>query len=102
MATTLKASLATRREAELLVERLVQEYALQRADISVVAEGQANSSGLEPSGSDTEAAAPSSPDRGDAALNGAILVSVEIGDEAQAADVRAAFDEFNADDIAAG
>jgi hypothetical protein len=94
MATTLEVTFATRREAEMAIERLVQEHGVERSDIFVAAEGQANTAGVELAGSDTEAASPSPPDRGDSALNGAIVVSVDLNDEGRAADVRAAFAEF--------
>jgi hypothetical protein len=100
MGTTLKATFETRREAEMTVERLVQEYKIERTDIFVVAEGDANSSGEEQAGSDTEAGEPSPPDRDDAVLNGRISVSVDIEDAGRAEEVRSAFQEFGAEDVA--
>ncbi len=94
MATTLKATFKTRREAEMAVERLVQEYGVERTDIFLAAEGPSNTVGVEVAGSDTKAGSPSPLDRGDSALNGAILVSVDVNDQARIADVRAAFAEF--------
>jgi len=94
MATTLEATFETRREAEMAVERLVQEHGVERSDIFVTAEGQANTAGVDVAGADIEAGAPSPPNRGDSALNGAIVVSVDVNDEARATDVRAAFAEF--------
>lgn len=44
MDTEVKATFATRREAELAVEHLVQEHRLNRTDIFVEPEGAANSS----------------------------------------------------------
>ncbi|WP_238995749.1 hypothetical protein [Sphingomonas solaris] len=84
----------------MTVERLVQEYKIERTDIFIAAEGDDNSAGEERAGSDTEAGAPTPPDRDDAALNGGIIVSVDIEDEAMANNVRASFDEFGAQDIA--
>lgn len=101
MATTLKANFETRREAEMVIERMVQEHRLDRSDIFVAAEGPANTAGVKVSGSDTGAGEPTPPDREDAALNGVITVSVDINDDAHAAEVRAAFQEFNAEDVTA-
>lgn len=100
MGTTLKATFDTRREAEMTVERLVQEYGIERTDIFIAAEGDDNSAGEEEAGADTEAADPTTPARDDAALNGQIGVSVDIEDLAQADEVRAAFAEFGAQSVA--
>lgn len=99
MATTLKASFDTRREAEMTVERLVQEYDIERTDIFVAAEGDENTAGEEEAGSDAKAGEPSTPSRNDAALNGRISVSVDIDDDDRAEEVRAAFAEFGAQDV---
>jgi hypothetical protein len=99
MSTTLNASFETRREAEMTIERLVQESGIERANIFVMAEGTDNSAGEEQAGSDTKAGSPSPEDRDDAALNGMIIVSVEIEDDARAVEVRSAFKEFNAQDV---
>ncbi len=99
MATTLKASFDTRREAEMTVERLVQEYSIERTDIFVAAEGDENTSGEEEAGSDAKAGEPSTPSRDDAALNGRIGVSVNVKDNTRAEEVRAAFAEFGAQGV---
>ena len=101
MSTTLKANFETRREAEMTIERLVQEYAIERTDIFVVAEGSENSAGAEQAGSDTAAGAPTPEDRNDAALAGKISVSVDIADDDRAGEVRSAFTEFGAEDVVA-
>lgn len=100
MSTTLKASFETRREAEMTIERLVQEYGIERTDIFVAAEGPENSAGEEQAGSDTEAGTPSPEDRDDTALAVRISVSVDIDDDARAAEVRSAFSEFGGEDVA--
>jgi hypothetical protein len=94
MTDTLKASFATRRDAELTVERLVQEYGVDRAGITVAPEGADNSAGEAVSGSDKAAGAPTVEPRRDSALEGRIEVSVDIRDRRQAAAVRDAFAEF--------
>lgn len=96
MSTTLKAEFETRREAEMTVERLVQEYGVERGRILVVASGSENSAGDEQAGSDHAAGEPTPESREDAALNGAITVSVDLEDEALAGKVRDAFSEFDA------
>jgi hypothetical protein len=99
MSTTLKASFETRREAEMAVERLVQEQGIERSDIFITAKGDENTAGEAPAGSDLEAGGPSAAPRGDAALHGPISVSVDLQDDDRAAEVRAAFAEFDAEDV---
>lgn len=96
MGTTLSATFQTRREAEMTVERLVQEHGIDRTDIFVAASADDNSAGDAVAGSDTRAGSPSPEARDDAALEGAISVSVDIADEAKVSKVRAAFSEFKA------
>jgi hypothetical protein len=97
MATTLTATFDTRREAEMTIERLVQDRGLDRAKILVTAAGDENTAGEDIAGSDEKAAEPSPERRDDAALNGQVRVSVEVADDAAATAVREAFSEFDAD-----
>jgi hypothetical protein len=99
MPTTLTAHFDTRREAEMTVERLVQEYGIDRQSIAIAAAGPRNSAGVEEAGADIGAGEPSSDERSDAPLNGAIAVSVEVDDDMEAT-VRTAFAEFDASDVA--
>lgn len=99
MGTTMSASFATRREEEMTVERLVQEFGVERTDILISTEGDDNSVGVAEAGSDTEAGKPTPETREDAPLEGAIVVSVDIEDDAKLEDVRSAFAEFNADGL---
>lgn len=99
MGTTLNATFETRREAEMTVERLVQEHKIDRADIFIATAGDDNTVGVEQAGSDTQAGEPSPEARNDAPLNGAVTVSVDIEDETKAAIVREAFGEFEASDV---
>ncbi|CAN5304950.1 hypothetical protein BH10PSE1_BH10PSE1_13350 [soil metagenome] len=94
MTSTLKATFATRRDAELAIERLVQEHGVNRSNIAVAPEGAGNSAGDAPSGSDQAAASPTVEARDDAALEGRIGVSVDLRDEAKSSAIRAAFAEF--------
>lgn len=91
----LTATFGTRREAELVVERLVQEFHLDRGAIRVAPEGAANSAGEAISGGDETAAAPSVEARDDAALEGRIEVEVTVADDAVIEAVRRAFEEFD-------
>ncbi|TVV74511.1 hypothetical protein [Sphingomonas solaris] len=99
MGTTLTGTFETRRDAEMAVERLVQEFGVERADVFLAAAGDENTAGEELDGSDTEAGSPSPESRDDAALNGGITVSVDLDDEGLAGKVRAAFDEFDASEV---
>jgi hypothetical protein len=94
MTTRLDATFGTRREAELVVERLVQEFGLDRKTIHVGPEGPENSAGDRRSGGDEKAAEPSVEPRTDAPLEGRILVSVEPGPDLDAEAVRSAFNEM--------
>ncbi|MDZ4328079.1 MAG: hypothetical protein U1A73_24120 [Pseudomonas sp.] len=98
MSQTLKTTFATRRDAELAVERLVQEHGLERSDIFIAPEGVANSSGESVSGSDNPTAAPTEDGRSDAALNGRIEVSVDLQDDALASVVADVFREMDGQD----
>ena len=95
----MNATFKTRREAEMVVERLVQEQGIERSDIFISAEGDENTAGEKQAGSDAEAGAPSPISRSDAALNGEISVSVDVQDEGLASEVRAAFAEFDAKEV---
>lgn len=99
MGTQLTGTFATRREAEMTVERLVQEFELDRGTISISTENAANSAGEERAGSDNATRRPGERDRDDAALAGAIVVTAEVSDEATAEKVRSAFGEFDADAV---
>ena len=99
MSTTLSGKFETRREAEMTVERLVQEHGIERTDIFILADSKENSAGEEQAGSDTEAGAPSPEHRDDAPLHGTITVSVDIEDDVRGNQVRAAFAEFDASEI---
>lgn len=92
----------TRRDAEMAVERLVQEYDVDRSLIRIAPAGDANSAGEQRAGADRHAAAPSSEDRQDAKLTGPIEVSVDIQDDARASTLREAFAEFGAHDVGRG
>ncbi len=95
MSKTINGSFESRRDAEMAVERLVQEFGLERTDIFISADGAQNSAGASRAGADNQSAGPSHPDREDGAHAGGVIVSVDVNDEAVATRVSAAFHEFS-------
>ena len=108
---TITGSFNTRREAEMAVEHLVQDYGLDRSRVHVRPAGDENTSGNVASGADAAerhrgSGAPGDP-VGDVILpegqraqaggvgKGAILVSAEV-DEAMLDRARASFQEYGA------
>jgi len=102
MSTSLTAKFDTRREAEMTVERLVQQFKIERTDVFITAEGDDNTAGVEEAGSDTEAGGPSPESRDDAELTSRVVVSVDIEDDGLADEVRSIFAEFDAAKIEEG
>ncbi len=96
----LTAKFDTRREAEMTVERLVQQFNIDRAKVVVTADGGENTAGIEEDGSDNKAGEPSPEARDDAELNGKVVVNVEVADDVAAGDVKEAFAEFDASEQA--
>lgn len=94
MGTNVTGKFHSREEADLVVERLVQEYGIDRADIFVSALGSENSAGDEPSGADLGGGEPSPGDRDDAPVTGAIEVSVDVNDAQDVERVQRTFAEF--------
>ena len=101
MTSKLTATFETRRDAELVIERLVQELGVDRSAIRVGPDGENNSSGEDVSGGDAKAAEPSVEERDDGALESRIRVSVDLEGSA-ASDVRRAFKEFDGEPPTAG
>jgi hypothetical protein len=58
MASDLTGLFETRREAEMAVERLVQEHGVDRSLILIAPVGDANSAGEQRAGADSDAATP--------------------------------------------
>lgn len=94
MSNPITGTFDTRRNADMAVERLVQEFGIERTDVFVAAEGDENSAGVQVAGSDSASAAPSEPARDDGAHRGGVTVSVDINDADLVANVRSAFEEF--------
>ena len=95
MSETIKARFKTRREADLALEHLVQEYAVDRTDIFVSPVGNDNSAGSEAAGADVESGHPNEQADGDPALAGEIELSVDVND-ARAPSLRQALAELGA------
>ena len=75
----LAAIFQTREAADIAVEHLVQEYRVDRSAIFAEPVDAQNSAGVEVSGGDAPSGEPGSRARGDAALNGAIRLTVAAG-----------------------
>ena len=97
---TITATFATRREAELAIERLVQELGIERTDIFVVADGVANSAGIAISGADAESGHTDVAASGRPALAGSITMSIDLNDVGTLPAVRDALEELGGEDIA--
>ena len=101
MGVTIKGTFPSRREAELAVEHLVQEYGVERTDIFVEPAGDRNSAGDAVVGADAESGHPETDaDASGAAYRGELFVSVDINADEQA-DVERAFKDAGASEIAA-
>ena len=97
MGHTLKGSFATRRDAEMTIEQLVQVMGIPRADVFVASAEPGNTAGTVKAGSDTVEGRPDP--AANPALEGLIEVSVEL-DDAQADEAEAAFRAHNVQDLA--
>ena len=78
MAKTIRGDFATRREAELAIEHLVQEYGIDRQAVQVTPAGAENSAGEKPSGADQDRR---TGDPGASPSHGRIAVSVQVEDD---------------------
>ena len=81
MSNSITGTFATRRDAEMAVERLVQEFGIERTDIFIAAQGEENTAGIDVGGSDRESAEPSPEERDDGAHHGAVSVSIDVNDD---------------------
>lgn len=91
MAKTMSAEFATRREAEMAVEHLVQEYKFDRKAVTVTTAAADNTVGTEAAGGDVEDGHGHEAHDPRPALEGKLRVSVEA-DEALSDKVRASFE----------
>jgi hypothetical protein len=99
MTRTITGLFDTRREAEMAVERLVQEHNLDRNRIRAHAEGEENTSGTVVSGADADDAARG--ERPEGVRRGRIMVSAEV-EEGALDTALAAFRECGAAEIGRG
>ena len=101
MGNTIKATFKTRRDAEMAVERLVQEHDIPRTDIFIEAASAENTAGTKVAGADRETGHPGEKADGAPALHGKIEVSVDVNAAGRDEIVRKAFGEFGASDLSA-
>lgn len=96
MGSTVSGTFPSRREAELAIEHLVQEYGINRSDIFVEPVGSDNSSGKTPSGADIESGHVGiSADAEGASYSTALKVTVDVNSD-ETMDIRTAFQEAGA------
>ena len=94
MSTTLTGTFDSRDQADMVVERLVQEIGIERTDIFVTASGPDNSAGNRIGGADSETV--DQGERDDVPLAGGIMVSIDLQDDAKIEVVTATLEEFGA------
>jgi hypothetical protein len=95
---TVYATFETREAADRAIEHLVQHQGIERSDVFAEPKGRDNTSGTAPSGGDYSSAS-GGDSRFDAALAGAIQVSVDVGED-EIEKARAAFREAGAGTVA--
>lgn len=95
MTDLITSTFATRRDAELVVEHLVQSHGLSRDAVTIHTQGEENTVGDRASGGDLEAADPSVAPRSDAPIQGRIKVSVTPSPSDDKAMIEDVFREFN-------
>lgn len=81
MSSGVRATFATRRDAELAVEHLVQEHGMDPADITILPSGDANSAGSKAAGGDVESGHPGVKKRGAPELSGDIEIRIDCSDD---------------------
>ena len=97
--TTLRATMPDRRSVELAIEHMVQDYGVERDAIVIETAGPENTVGEQVAGADAESGYPGLPsDPEDAAVNGAIYVTVEVED-VQVEAAQRAFEDAGATDV---
>lgn len=94
MPQTLSAEFDTRRDAEMTVEHLVQEYKIDRQAISIVSASEDNTAGTKVAGSDLEDGRPKQDTDGRPALASKIRLSVDVDDDKKR-DVLTSFATYN-------
>jgi hypothetical protein len=77
----ISASFVSRREADLAVEHLVQEYGIERGVIFVESAGEAGTTGTHIAGGDAASGEPTTDERTDAPLEGEIRLTVAVKED---------------------
>jgi hypothetical protein len=95
MTNNVTGTFKTRRDADMAVERLVQEFGIERTDIFITAQGADNTVGIDVDGSDRPSGASGEEARSDGAHEGVVSVSIDLNDDAIQSKISAAFAEFN-------
>ena len=90
MEKTVVASFATRRDAEIAVEHLVQKHGIERADIFIRAPRRANTAGVEPAGPTAAEAETAAPDAAGTTADGEAAVTAGGEPATAGADAQAA------------
>lgn len=80
MSDTIIGRFASRRDADLAIEHIVQEQGIERTDVFVTAAGAENSARERGDGADVESGHPGVSTHATPALEGAIEVSVDVND----------------------
>jgi len=102
MSTTIKALFPGRREVELAVEHLVQEYGIERSDIFFAPAGSENGAGDEPAGADVASGQNwETPDGSGAGYEGQLVLSVDMNEDEGDAVIQA-FRDAGAVEVAGG
>lgn len=102
ISTTIKGLFPSRREVELAVEHLVQEYGIERTDIFIEPAGSENSAGDEPAGADVASGQNrETSDGSSAAYEGQLVVSVDMNEDEGDAVIQA-FRDAGAVEVAGG
>lgn len=81
MGDTIIGRFASRRDADLAIEHLVQQHGIERTDVFVKPAAGGNSAGDKADGADTESGHPGVDPSGSPALEGPIDVSVDVNDD---------------------
>jgi hypothetical protein len=102
MGPTITAAFDNRRDAEMTVERLVQEFGIDRSAVFIVAPGSENTVGEIASGADVESGHPGLNPDVRPELEGKVMVSIDTNGDDAIQNARGALEEFGATNLADG
>ncbi|GJD52521.1 hypothetical protein OPKNFCMD_5287 [Methylobacterium crusticola] len=80
MSKVITAAFETRRDAEMAVEHLVQEYGIDRKAVTIAPVAAENSAGIRTAGADVEGGHEKTETEGQPALAGKLRVSADVDD----------------------